>query len=241
MLLSHEKKFVFIHIFKTAGTSVVKVLRPHCRWIDRVVHSRGRTKKAIMLGNRILGLQHNGMRHITGYHKFATAAEIREKMGEERFADYFTFSFVRNPFDWAVSGYFHLKRLEGHPLHAAARDLAFPDFIAYQIAQQPRRQLDCLADENERLMVDFVGRLENLENDLAQICHRVQIPFEGAPHENASPGRKRDFREHYDQRSRRMVEDYFAADLDRFGYAFDGVRSEHSPSVLLRSGEPIYG
>lgn len=222
MLLSHSHRFVFVHIFKTAGTSVVKALIPYARRVDRVAYSRGRLKRAIQFANRLAGLQHNGLRHLTGYHKFATAAEIRARLGADRWERYFTFSFVRNPFDQVVSAWQHLRRLPDHPLHPLAARLDFPDFVAAMAERGPRTQLQALADGDGRLLVDFVGRTESFARDLEAICRELGIPFPGAPHENASPRRSRDHRDYYDDATRERVARCFAADLERFGYDFDG-------------------
>jgi hypothetical protein len=75
MLLSHKKKFVFLHIFKTGGTSITRMLLPYSRRRDRAAYGQGRAKQAVLLFNRVAGLQQNGMRHITGYHKFEINSE----------------------------------------------------------------------------------------------------------------------------------------------------------------------
>lgn len=223
MLISHSRKFVFVHVYKAAGTSVTQALLPHARWVDRAVYGRGRLKRAIQLFNRITGQQHKGHRHITGHHKFATARQIRDRLGAERFDSYFSFGFVRNPFDWFVSIHAHLRRLQEHPLHGRASGMEFGDFLAWSVEQRTPRQSDFVTAEDGSLLVDFVGRVETLEADLRQIRARLRLPEGNAPHENASPGREKDYRRYYDDRSRGLVEQYFAEDLARFGYGFEGL------------------
>ena len=36
MIISHSKKFIFIHIYKTAGTSISQALLPHARFIEKI-------------------------------------------------------------------------------------------------------------------------------------------------------------------------------------------------------------
>lgn len=223
MLLSHQKQFVFIRIFKTGSTSVAEMLLPYARWRERAAYGHGLTKRAIVGFNLLTGLQHNGMKHITGYHKFAKAREVRAKLGAERFDRYFSFSFVRNPYDRLVSLYFHLKRLTQHPLHEKVKGMEFPDYVEWGLEQSPDLLLDSLTDADGRLLLDHVGRLETFAADVQQVCARLGVPFDGARHENATPGRGKDYRVYYDQRSRARVAAYFAKDLEQLGYDFDGV------------------
>lgn len=223
MLMSTKKKFIFIHIYKTAGTSVMKVFLPYARLREKAAFAPGLAKKIIMKVNRKIGLDHNGLKHITGFHKFAKATDARDKLGAKRYAKYHSFVFVRNPYDWAVSTYFYLRHLVQHPLHQKAMSMEFDEYIEWAIAQKPDRLSDWLTDEQGNIIVDYVGRLEHLDDDLVQICGHLDIPFEKAPHENASPGREKDYRQYFNDHTRKLVGDYFADDIEMFGYDFDGI------------------
>lgn len=223
MLMSNKKKFIFIHIYKTAGTSVMKVFLPHARLREKAAFAPGLPKRIIMKVNRMIGLDHNGLKHVTGFHKFAKASDICAKMGAKKYAKYYSFVFVRNPYDWAVSTYFYLRHLVQHPLHNKVMSMDFEEYIKWTIAQKPDRLSDWLTDDQGKIIVSYVGRLEHLDDDLVKICGKLEIPFEKAPHINASPGRKKDYREYYSEQTRKLVGDYFAADIEMFGYDFDGI------------------
>lgn len=223
MLMSHSKKFIFIHIYKTAGTSVMKILLPHARLRDKAAYAPGLPKRIIMKLNRMTGLDHNGMKHITGHHKFAKTKEVVAKMGERKFDRHFSFVFVRNPYDWAVSTYFYLRHLVMHPLHKKAMSMEFDEYIRWAIANKPDRLSDWVCDEQGKIRTSYVGRLEHLDDDLEYICGRLDIPFERAPHINASPGREKDYRQYFTDETRELVGQYFAEDIRMFGYDFDGI------------------
>jgi hypothetical protein len=66
--------------------------------------------------------------------------------------------------------------------------------------------------------VDFIGRTESLEDDLAQVFSRLGRATPPLPHENV--GSSGDYRTHYTPAMRRRVAEVFADDIDAFGYEF---------------------
>src|SRR5215467_1875983 len=83
MIISHEYNFIFIHVGKTGGTSNERVL------CDYLGIDFGQTKK---------GPRGNWWKHIW-------AKGMKKRLGEKVWDDYFTFSFVRNPYDMILSLY----------------------------------------------------------------------------------------------------------------------------------------
>jgi len=103
-----------------------------------------------------------------------TARQRRDRIGAERWARLTTFSIVRHPYDRAASLYrYRVKTgqtgLDTAPLsfddwvRAAFRD-ADPAYRDRPLMFAPAR--DWLADEDGRIMVDFVGRLERIEFEI---------------------------------------------------------------------------
>ena len=78
MLISSSKNFVFVHIFKTAGTSVSNLFLPYARFIEKVTYKYFITKKLVAIYARVFHLENEGQEFITGYHKHATAEEVLE-------------------------------------------------------------------------------------------------------------------------------------------------------------------
>lgn len=69
--------------------------------------------------------------------------------------------------------------------------------------------------------VDRILRFESLQQDLDQLLSDLEAPpLPPIPVLNKTENRDDDYREHYDDRSRAIVRDVFAADLERFGYRF---------------------
>jgi hypothetical protein len=192
MLLSLRHKFIFIHIYKAAGTSVTHALRP----FSREPLLRPRTVPRLP-------------DHIT-------AAELRDTIGD-LFDRCFKFTFVRNPWDWQVSLYHYMRQTRKHPQHQLVRGMSFDDYIRWRVTEDKHLQKEFVTDAEGKTIVDFIGRFEILESDFAAVCARIGISA-SLPHRN--PSRHADYRTYYDDATRELIATHFREDIEMFGYAF---------------------
>ena len=207
MLISYRKKFLFVHIFKTAGTSITNSLAPFSY--------RPESKRP---ANWLAFLSANWKKiHRTPIKKHATALEIQASLDSEIFDSFFKFSFVRNPWDWQVSLYHFILDRPHNPGYEATKALgSFRNFV-FSREKSDFTQTSCLVDESGKLLVDFVGRFENLEVDFQTICKRVGITAT-LPHINKSD--RLGYRDYYDEETRALTARLYAEDIERFGYTF---------------------
>lgn len=215
MPISHAHRCSFIHILKTGGTS-----------IERALGMRGRNKKE----NRELlygRIESNDLkRHalLSGYLQHITMADIHALHPERPFADYFSFSIVRNPWDRLVSTYLNK---DGHLLRTARargielEGLTFDDYVRATSELRHahlRQQHEYLVDEHGKLAVDYVGRFESLVAAFAEICRQLGIR-KVLSHEKRSSRRKsKDHRSYYSPETKKIVEKRYARDIELFGY-----------------------
>ena len=80
-------------------------------------------------------------------------------------------------------------------------------------------QLDRLSIDGA-VAVDFVGRFESLQSGFDEVCSRLQIEARALPHVFKTNHAL--YVEHYDDETRKLVEQLYAADIDAFGYRFGG-------------------
>lgn len=195
--------FIFVHVPKTAGTSIVRTLG-----IPRI--------------------------HQTAY-------DIRGRIGARRWEQKFKFAFVRNPWDRAVSS-FHFAAARNRGLaNSRYISLTFSDWLrlAY-VERHPlyfdfphpfSPQYDWISDFEDKIIVNFIGRFENLQQDFSTICERIGRRAIVLPHHGAS--KHKDYRDYYKDKDVEIIAKWYKKDIDHFGYAFDRPAStRHSDSLI---------
>jgi hypothetical protein len=207
MLKSESKKFIFIHVYKVGGQSIRKALIPYCELNPPLV------------GKYIERLTHFHL--IDKYKKLpvhATAQEIRDELGEDKYAQYFKFAFVRNPWDWQVSAYHYGKSRRLHKHYKIINSFKdFNEYIAWRVMSGVKTQSDFLCDKQNNLIVDYIGRIENFSHDFSEICSNLNI-HASLPHENKS--KHTDYHEYYNEESIELIRNAYKADIERFGYEY---------------------
>ena len=96
-MISHKHKCIFVHIPKTAGTSIENVIWPLKS--DRVVEN-------LWMG--IVKPYYN--KYQTGGLQHLTSNEIKREVGSDVFNSYYKFSVIRNPWDIGVSQFVYMKQ-----------------------------------------------------------------------------------------------------------------------------------
>ncbi len=212
MIISRGRRYVFVHIPKTGGTSMALALEARAMADDILI---GDTPKAIRRRGRLKGLQPAGR-----LWKHATLADIDGIVAARDLDGMLCFTLVRNPWDRVVS-YYHWLRAQtfDHPAVGLASGLDFADFVRH-----PHTQASLKAWPAARYMTDAAGvqrgiclRLEHLEQDMAPLVAHLGFTPE-MPHVNTS-GRG-GYRRYYDDALAGVVAKTCAEDIARFGYAF---------------------
>jgi hypothetical protein len=211
MIISDTKKFIFIHIPKTGGMSVRKVLWPFATvsvWRERTVAGKAQKNK-----------------HLS---KHAKANAIARNIDKRKWNSYFKFAIVRNPWDWLVSGYHYARRDKNDWRHKVALRLGFKDYVKWCFLESgdirhnvlKAGQLDFIL-ANGKIALEFVGRLERIRKDFDYICSRIGVRVK-LPHVNKT--RHIDYRKYYDSPTATLVGRMLKRDIEFFDYIFDGIK-----------------
>jgi hypothetical protein len=210
MVYSHKKKFLFIHIPKTAGTSLREVLSCHAAGPGFLNFlSRRITRLSPGLGQRFFYRWRTFEPHLH-------FSEAQDLLPSRELESCFKFCFVRNPYERLVSFFRHIEKHQTHPYHQRIKNWGgFPGLVEHLGELAEPSQFSYTLNRERIPALDFVGRLENIDRDYEIVAGRLGLEVQ-LPHRNANPGgRWRDF---YTEELRREVRRFYAEDFVAFGY-----------------------
>lgn len=190
MLVSNSHSFVFHHVPKTGGSSITAALLPYCN-----------TYKGIIPEDN----EHHWQ------DSFHVDKQMHSPLKELKIPQsYFTFAFVRNPFDAIVSAW----DPEKDPGFDFWVDKGLEGYLPYL------PQYDFLSDNEGNILVDYIGRFETIVKDFYSILEIIKVPLMKLPKYNINKNRKKDYRKNYSIKNRKIVEEKYKKDLEFFGYVF---------------------
>jgi hypothetical protein len=149
-------------------------------------------------------------------YKHAGALEYKMFLGE-KWNQFFSFSIVRNPFDWQVSIYEYIKQTPSQNLHKFCNAVSFLDYLRSQVSESMRSQTDFLYDELGRCQVDKVINLESINMDLPTIFSQIKLRSKPIPRLNSS--RREKLVDYYCDDAASIVRRRFEKDFLNFGYS----------------------
>lgn len=229
-----DVSLLFIHIPKNAGKSVEDYflgVKPDNEGL------RGGRSRLNSLAKYLLNLTANPLpkQMLLGSYDYAFAAqhltlgEIKHLglIGAKRLRELTTFCVVRNPYDRAVSTLVHhyasdpeaQKRVTSSPKNferSLAEWLDSEPVDHNQIAHK-RTQFEFLTLDGSTVAVENILRYESLGKDFDAFISSQGLPAKGLGW-RGKQRKSRDYREHYTEAAREMVEQYFEKDFEMLGY-----------------------
>jgi hypothetical protein len=222
MIISHENEFIFIHVPRTAGTRISKSICESLgieKWREFI----GEPRELINEEGNALGEPYSGEYENHESCKHATAKRLRGKICEERWKSYFKFSFVRNPWSRRLSIYLkRRKEVEGlKKIAFLDSNLCFNSYIfaKYGIGMgKTNTQDEFITDESGNVILDYVGRFENLKDDFGTICKKIGVDGEfGSRYDSTGVN---NYKKYYTKFSKKLIENRENYIIEKFNYRF---------------------
>lgn len=206
MPINHDLGVIFVHIPKTAGTSLEFALNMHGDITDVGL------EKYLYQEKNLHNLFGKGLQHLS-------IRQIQNSISKEIFSRYLKFSIVRNPYDRLVSfvawqgDKWHNKQLlskEGFQLFIERSQRKF--WRSKSILPVPQSQFLYFRG---RMMMDFVLRFESLEKDAERLSELLQTEILLEYRMNSN---HLDYRSYYDEKSIKWVRKVYRKDFEYFSY-----------------------
>lgn len=216
MIISHGRRFIFVHIPKTGGTALSLALEARAQKNDILI---GDTPKARARKGRLAGVKSAGR-----LWKHSTLADVAGLVSPDEVRDFFTLTLVRNPWDRMVSYYHWLRTQEfAHPAVGLAKAKDFSGFLNHP---QTRTGLQLwpyaayMRDAQGTDQCNLYARLEYLKADIAPFEAHLGFRLTPLVQVNASD-RAKDWRGYYSGADADLIASLCAHDIGLFGYRFD--------------------
>lgn len=209
-MIDHDKQAIFLHIGKTAGSSIEQLL--HAKPLNAMVANRN-----VMFGwdeEEKIYLQH------------ASAATTRHLVGEEIFDQYFKFTIVRNPYSRLLSVYHYtIKQHQAQYGDFRGFIRAVPKLLESETAQKGSHCLPQTAYthiDGEKVC-SYIGKFETLPLSMEPVRARlnIQTPLTRVNTHRAINWSKRSVASYYDPDTITIMQDLYAGDFELFEYSTD--------------------
>lgn len=217
-MINNEKKFMFIHPAKCAGTSIRLVLRKaYNSYHDNPI-----------LEPFYMDLSKEGIKYITPVHdtlsNFIRLNDDRYGV-EGRFNkhEWFVFAVVRNPFDRLVSYYHHIQ-VNWNERKKDSFLFTFKDWIcdeSFKKRVEGLRTYKKMFHHDGELGINNFIRLENIESDAKIVFNKLGITEYDLPsHKHNTNRTEYDYTKYYNDETREKVAELFEWDINYFNYKF---------------------
>ncbi|MEM9572535.1 MAG: sulfotransferase family 2 domain-containing protein [Pseudomonadota bacterium] len=203
-VLLKDRNLLFLHVPKTGGGSVSRVLRTEP---DAEIYP------------------------VTEMSVAEPCVSQLAKQLPKPFREYTTVAFVRNPWDWTVSGYLHVtQNLPAYHAPPSFHDFVLGDWTSATILRYPQKfktakayvayhtqitPWEHLKGSGQSVSIDRICRFENLAKDAADVFQTtVRLP-------HANKSERRHYSEYFDAETQSTVARRHADLIEKFGYQFD--------------------
>ncbi|ECL2691683.1 alpha-2,3-sialyltransferase [Campylobacter coli] len=166
------------------------------------------------------------------------------KFDKDKFDSYFSFGFVRNPYDRVVSAYHYLKNDSPDPrdikwgrLHI--NNLTFEEFILSLQDEEFKEEIlsknhfsfqyKYLCDKNMNILVNFIGRFEKLDNDFKKILNILRRK-DSLVHINKS--KHLNYRDYYNSQTYKIIREIYRDDFEIFDYDLEDKKYFNIPQNI---------
>lgn len=204
-MISDSHKFICVCNMRVASQSLSKTLNSYCTYDDSHVSA--------------LEMK-NGTLLSPASNRIVNKSIFNKKT--QKWDEYFTFGFVRNPYEHFLSVFLYLKK------HGVKNTGSFKEYAKIQKETNYSSMsdwnftglFDRISDEDDNIIVDFVGRYENLQEDWKKITDKIGLSGVELVYTNYSNKGGTNLDDYYTEEEREIVRTLYAKDFKMLNYEF---------------------
>lgn len=191
MIISHSAKFIFIHIQRTGGSTIINLLKKQLADKIEIISQHGNIK-----------------------------SEEAQLIDQNK--DYFTFAFVRNPWDRILSWYTLINKNDKKGMEEKRR--SYEEFLELDLASAPEdidfhyNQLDYCSNADGEIIIDHIFHFENYQTEVKSLFERLNLPPTDIPKVNSTWNKN--YRNYYTSKSQALIAKKCSKDIEYFNYKF---------------------
>lgn len=179
VMISKEHEFIFIHNFKTGGTSISQKLGLFDQLVNDVQDHRTLaeiqklTQRSYFLRLALYSLKRGKPDR---YLKHLSTA-IFPELTARQFNKFYKFTFVRNTWAQVYSWYRNVMRdpRMREKYGVSDPELSFENFLRNHMNHQQFSQYNHIIDLRGKVNMDFIGRFENLQQDFDKVGQHLGL------------------------------------------------------------------
>ena len=221
-MVSKEHKFIFIHNFKTGGTSIEKKLG-HFDTLKRDVQDHRTIKDIEQLTDRShffrLGLYalKIGKPMAFSHH---IKRSIFPELTKKEYDTFYKFSFVRNTWARVYSWYANIMKDEvlRKSYNITDPNFSYEQFLSEKINHNTFSQLYFLTDSKGNVPMDFIGRFEKLQEDFNLVCSNIGIEDPLLP--KLLVRNYAHYTENYNEKTKDIIYKLYKEEIDYFNFEY---------------------
>tara|TARA_B100000674_G_C37950444_1_gene967042 strand:+ start:235 stop:1020 length:786 start_codon:yes stop_codon:yes gene_type:complete len=190
-----EPKFIYFKVSKTAGTSI------HRYSLDKLLENEdGHT-------------YFNYKEHRPLYRKWVNNCN--------NFDEYFKFVIVRNPYDRLISAFTFNKQIGKIGEESLLREfIEDKDKMKYhkKSGYHHYPQAECIYTDNDKLIVDYIGKFENLDIVWFEICYYLGFSYKKLQKKKSSEHEH--YRRYFNEEDKKLTDLFLSDDIKKLDYSF---------------------
>lgn len=214
--INHDKKAIYIHIPKNGGTYICDILSKYYNFTNYYLQ-RDDHKSFCLSKDKSVKMHENKLHGTLIYYKTNNDINKKMNMDKNKWNTYTIFTFSRNPYDRAVSGWNYINKYN-IPFDKFLNIKQINDFDYWHVFMSQTRHI---TDIDGKIRCNYIGKFENLEKDLENILFNIgfkniiHIPF-------IKNNKKHDaYNTYYENKDTiNNINHFFEYDFKNFNYSF---------------------